>query len=170
MAKHCSHCAVGLCFSSFVCNSFIGPTLKMHEQCLMLQNALSKHTLSVRLRTNELAFCIFFSGSHGYCSRTTKNLKTQPQVLLQCFASKKLFCYKVFSFQQNKRYSNRSLSRGGGKTSFFLFKEQFSSLTSNFKLFYFRFCKRNLYIQSNPFILNYVIKIIKKKITMKGLL
>ena len=47
MTKHCSHCAVGLRFPSFVCNNFMGPTLKMREQYLVLQNALPKQTLNV---------------------------------------------------------------------------------------------------------------------------
>ena len=46
MVKHYSHCAVGLCFSSFVCNSFVSPTFKMHEQYLMLQNTLPKRMLN----------------------------------------------------------------------------------------------------------------------------
>ena len=48
MKKHCLHCAVGLRFSSFVCNSSMGPKLKMREQCLTLQNALPKRTLKKR--------------------------------------------------------------------------------------------------------------------------
>jgi len=33
MAKHYSHCVMGLRFSSFVCNSSVGPAPKMREQC-----------------------------------------------------------------------------------------------------------------------------------------
>ena len=47
MAKHYSHYAVGLRFSLFVCNNSVGSTLKTCEQCLMMQNALPKHTLNL---------------------------------------------------------------------------------------------------------------------------
>ena len=56
MAKHCLHCVVDLCFSLFVCNSFMGPTLKTREECLTLQNVLPKRTPNVRLSSGKCAF------------------------------------------------------------------------------------------------------------------
>ena len=75
MTKHCLHCAMGPCFSLFVCNSFVGPTLKTREQCLTLQNVLPKRTPNMCLSSSKCAFA-FLARSQGTVHDPSKLSKT----------------------------------------------------------------------------------------------